>query len=147
MATRTTPAAEPVEPVEPVEAAANEVMGEDELRLGKRTYVLRPSYDAVKAIETRTGATLLQLYNDGNRGAIPLERLGVIAAELINAHPEQLKGGRVDADRIAQLIYRQGLPGVTARLTLLMLDAATGGRDLSGERVTVVETADSPTGS
>lgn len=135
------------EPETAVDSTANEVVGEDELKLGKRSYVLRPSYEAVKAVEAKTGATLLELYNDGNRGAIPLERLGTIAAEFINAYPAQLKLGRVDAEGIAKLIFTQGMPSISARLTLLMLDAATGGRDLSGERVKVGEATDSPTGS
>lgn len=114
---------------------ANPVRGEHELPLGAKTYLLRPSYAAISAIESKTGRALPELVGMGNSGAMPLSVAGIVGAALIRAgagDKDAMTRG-VSAERIAEMIFEQGLPGAIARLTLCLLDAATGGRTASGE--------------
>jgi hypothetical protein len=116
-------------------AAANPERGEHSLVLGARTYRLRPSHTALRAIEHETERSTLALVRLGNTGELTIEQLGIVGAELIRAgaDPKDDLTRAVAAERIGELIVEQGLPGVTAALTLCLLDAATGGCTASGE--------------
>lgn len=107
--------------------------GEGELELDGVRYRLRPSHAAIRAIERRTDRSLLALVRMGNVGDLPLASLGIIAAELIRAGAEDEMTRSVSADHLEELILEEGIPGANARLTLVLLDAATGGRTASGE--------------
>jgi hypothetical protein len=71
----------------------------------------------------------------GNVGELTLEQLGIVGAELIRAgaEPDDSMTRSFDAERIGELIFEEGLPQAQSRLTLCLLDAATGGRTASGE--------------
>lgn len=114
---------------------ANPARGEHELTLASTVYRLRPSHAALIAIEKRTGKSTLALVRQGNTLDISLADLGIIAAELIRAgaDPDDQITRNVHAERLGELIMEEGLPVVTSRLTLCLLDAATGGRTASGE--------------
>ena len=116
--------------------------GEHMLTLGDRAYRLRPSFSAIRTIEEKTGKALLELVRIGNTGAMPLAMAAQTAVGLIRAgaDDDDRMTRAVTADRIGELIFEQGIPGVTARLTLCLLDAATGGRDAAGEVKAVAET-------
>ena len=117
------------------EVSANPHRGEHELVLGERTYLLRPSWAAIDAIERKTERSLTELVRMGNGGALPMRTAGVVAAERIRAgagENDELTR-KVSGDKIAELIFEQGIGSATARLTLCLLDAATGGRDAQGE--------------
>jgi hypothetical protein len=121
---------------------ANRERGEHDLALPGKTYRLRPSHSALKAIERETGCSVLALVRLGNVGELSLEQLGIIGAELIRAGADEkdsLTQG-VDAERVEELIFENqgpdgvgGLPYAQSVLTLCLLDAATGGRTVSGE--------------
>lgn len=114
---------------------ANAERGEHELTLAGITYRLRPSHGALKTIETKIGRATLSLIRLGNASDLTLSQLGVIAAEFIRvgANPDDRFTRNISAERIEELIFEEGLPHATARLTLCLLDAATGGRTASGE--------------
>ncbi|MBB4152902.1 hypothetical protein GGQ80_000790 [Sphingomonas jinjuensis] len=107
--------------------------GEHDLELAGVTYRLRPSRAALRTIEKKTGATTLALIQAGNVGGLTLEQLGIIGAELIRAGAGDELTRSVNADRIEELIFEEGLSGAHAALTLCLMDAATGGRTASGE--------------
>lgn len=113
---------------------ANKERGEHSLTLAGVTYLLRPSHEAIVAIESQCGASLLTLARDGNAGALGVQELGIIAAELIKAGAakDDEATAHVGAERIGKLIFENGLASVTARLTLCLIDAATGGRTAEG---------------
>lgn len=115
--------------------AANPARGEHSLDLGGKSYRLRPSYEATCAIEQKTGKSLVELVRAGNLGALALETLAVIATEYIRAGAaEDDKMTRaVNAARIGELIFEEGVPGIIGALTLVMVDTLTGGRTASGE--------------
>lgn len=123
-------------------AFANAERGEHSLRIGGKSYRLRPSYAAIKAAEEKTGQSLLALIRKGQFGDIPLEKLGAIAAEFIRAGAEDDLTKGVNGERIAELIYEEGVPHVMARITVVLLDAASGGRTASGELKPVAEKAE-----
>jgi hypothetical protein len=113
---------------------ANKHRAEHELTLGAKVYRLRPSYSAIMAIEEKTGHAIPELVRMGNGGAMPLRIAGTIAAELIRAGAKEGSlDANVSADKVGEMIFEHGLPGAIARLTLCLIDAATGGRKASGE--------------
>jgi hypothetical protein len=126
--------------------AANAKRGEHELKLGRKTYRLRPSHEAIEAIEEATGHSLLALIRLGNTMELKMGQLGAIGAELIRAgaaEKDELTRS-VDAEKIGEMIFEEGVIGATARLTLCLADAASGGRKASGE-AKAVATKDSTT--
>ncbi|WP_422058613.1 GTA-gp10 family protein [Sphingomonas sp.] len=122
---------------------ANAARGEHELKLGKTCYVLRPSYAAISAAEAKTGHSLMALLRLADASDLSLAHLGVVVAELIRAGAgkgDDLTAG-VNAERIAELIFEEGMPHVMARVTICLLDAASGGRTATGEMKPVAEMA------
>ncbi|MFN3517952.1 MAG: GTA-gp10 family protein [Sphingomonas sp.] len=114
-------------------AAAIAERGEHMLDLAGASYRLRPSHQAMRAIEAKTERSSLELVRMGNVGALSLDQLGTIAAELIRAGAEDEMTRSVHPERIGELIYEQGVAGVTFRLTAVLADAVSGGRKASGE--------------
>lgn len=108
--------------------------GEDEIVLAGVAYLMRPSHAAIRAIEKKTGFSLLELVRLGNASALMTEHVGVIAAEFIRAGATTESVRAVHADRVADLAYEEGVVKVQAALTLLLADAARGGRTAAGER-------------
>lgn len=116
-------------------APANPERGEHEIVLAGKTYRLRPSHSALSAIERETGQSTLALLRLGNAGELTLEQLGKVGVQLIHAGAEKQDTltRALDAQRIEELIFEEGLPQAQARITMCLLDAATGGRTASGE--------------
>lgn len=117
---------------------ANETRGEISLDLCGTEYVLRPSYEAIQAIEQKLGRGLLALARVGGEGNLTLHETAVIACECIRAYGRAIDDKMLSAsssERIAELIYEteHGQAGVMGRLAMLMGLAATGGYDKSGE--------------
>ena len=112
---------------------ANEDRGEHEITLAGTSYKLRPSFHAMRAIEKKTGKSLVMLARAGNLGDLSLDDTGIVAAELIRAGADDELTRKVSAERIGELCYEEGLPNVVAKLTLCLVDAATGGRTAAGE--------------
>jgi hypothetical protein len=116
---------------------ANAERGEHEIVLAGKAYRLRPSHSALKAIERLTGRATLALVRLGNVGELTLEQLGLVGAELIRAGADEADEftKAVAPDRIEELIFEdtEGLTKAQSRFTLALLDAATGGRTVSGE--------------
>lgn len=118
----------------PVEQpAANSARGEHELPLNDGvTYRLRPSREALKAIEAKTKTSFLALARLGNTLDLSLTQLGIIAAELIRAGADDEATRHVSADRLEELIVETDVIRCTVRLTACLVDAGTGGRDAEG---------------
>lgn len=115
-----------------VQPVANPSRGEHTVTLLGTQYRLRPTRAAVRAIEERTGKSVLELVRIGDAGGLHLAQLGIIAAQLVHAGAEDDLTRMITAERFEDLIYETGVTGPTARFTLCLLDAATGGRTASG---------------
>ncbi|HEX8419471.1 MAG TPA: GTA-gp10 family protein [Sphingomonas sp.] len=109
--------------------------GEHELVLAGVTYRLRPSHQALRGAERKTERSLLELLRLANAGGLSLDEIGIVVAELIRAGADEkdVVAQNVDAERISELIYEEGLHKAIARVTLCLIDAASGGRKASGE--------------
>jgi hypothetical protein len=122
-------------------AAAKKVnrRGELTLDLGGASYGLRPSFDAIEAIESKV-QPLETLVAELNEGRVRAAELGIIAAELMRAygaaHPDDpLKHDYQGANprKLAELIYDAGIPRVRMVLFVILAGALTGGYDAKGE--------------
>lgn len=119
-------------------SGANEVRGEVGLELGGTEYVLRPSYEAVQAIERKAGRGLLALARTAGEGELTLTETAVVVAECIRAHGKAIGDSMLSAtnpERIAELVLESedGIAGVMGRLAVLLGLVATGGYDKAGE--------------
>ncbi|MCP3729252.1 gene transfer agent family protein [Sphingomonas sp. MG17] len=119
--------------------AAN-ARGEHRLPLGRKTYVLRPSFAAIEAAEEKTGQSLIRLMQLAHSGAMTLRQIGIVAGELIRAGAGDELTANVADERIGELAFEAGLPSVMGRLAVALTDAASGGRTVAGEPKAVAET-------
>lgn len=126
-------------------ATSNAARGEFELTLAGKAYCLRPSYGAQVAIEEALDQSMIELLRRANMCALQLAELGVVVAAYIRAGAaEDDKMTRaVNDERIAELIYEEGVTAVYPVLTLLLAAAVSGGHTSSGEAKAVTA---SPTG-
>lgn len=142
MANRTAkapPAAE--EPAEPVLNANGEML----LPLDAR-YVLRPSRRAIQAIE-RQLRPLLELAQDAARGALSIDEMAVISAEMMRAYgaanpnePGIVNYTGAQTEPLADLIFEAGSSKICARLMVVLTGALSGGYNASGEAKPATET-------
>lgn len=121
---------------------ANAVRGEFSLPLGGKVYVLRPSYEAIVAIEEQTGKGLLQLFNDAAGAALTLRETGIVVSEFIRAQGRAVDDAlmaAVDATRIAKLIMEAetGPAGAMGTVGPILGSVACGDYTASGEPKTV----------
>lgn len=117
---------------------AVEDRGEIALTLGGMEMVLRPSYEAINAIEVATGKGLLQLARDALEAKLTLGEASQIACEAICAWgretgDEQASGAT--AKRLGALILEseQGFHGVLSTLAAMLSVAVTGGYTSAGK--------------
>lgn len=112
--------------------SANPERGEHTAQILGKKYLLRPSYSAQIAIEQRTGRSYTELAMDGQSGALKLDHLGIIVAEMVNAGADGPLQ-KVSDERMAEMIYEEGMPQIAAVATVAIIDALTGGRTSKGE--------------
>jgi hypothetical protein len=114
---------------------ANSQRGEHELVLAGKRYRLRPSISALAAIEEETGKSVIALVRLSGIGELSIKQLGIIGAELIRAGADQADSmtRAVNPEKIAELIFEEGLPQAQAKFSICLLDAAQGGRKSTGE--------------
>lgn len=109
----------------------NWLRGEVSIELEGETYILRPSYEAITAIEEITGRSLLQLMEAADSGALPLKQAAVIVTEFIKAwgreQGDKPHFEKFTARRVGELLYDEGMLKVNPRVALVLLNALTGG--------------------
>jgi len=99
---------------------------------------LRPSYEAIEAIEAATGRGLIDLARDALGGRLSLGATAQIATECIRAWGREHENGSAsgaNAKRVAKLILDsdEGFHGTLQTLSAMLSLAVTGGYDSSGE--------------
>lgn len=115
--------------------------GEISLTLEGVPYILRPTFEAIAAIETETGQPLFDLAKAAEQCRLTLPEAGIIAAHCIRAQA-QTPGGNplhagVQPDSIARRIYGEDgglLLATRVSLHPLLYNALTGGFTALGER-------------
>jgi len=116
-----------------------DVRGQISLPLDGQEYVLRPSMEAIMAIEARL-RPLLPLTQEAVAGSLTLHDLGIITAEFMRAfgkaNPnDPLKTTYLHSkpETLARLIYEAGQPKVCIRVATVLMGALSGGYEASGE--------------
>ena len=111
--------------------------GEAELVLGKRTYALRPSYQAIRTIEKKTGRSLLELTDAGRRVAVRSrlradgrlvvddERGAEAARELGDRDAAQRQFAVGDRRRVGEEVEERGFRGWLHPASIVTLAAVT----------------------
>ena len=109
--------------------SANEIRGEVDLELEGQRFVLRPSFEAILEVETRTGKGLMELASLAYDSQLSLRLAAMMVTQFIKAwakaEGDQLAQG-IKEERIGELIHEKGLMAVVPRLALLLARAVTG---------------------
>ncbi|PZU13817.1 MAG: hypothetical protein DI606_04425 [Sphingobium sp.] len=127
---------------------ANALRGEVDLILEGQTYVLRPSHQAIIAMEKKTGRSLIELASLAEQSMLDQATQAIVVTELIRAWGRSIqideyasgaekavataaKGANVDI--IGELLYSVGVLSVQPRVAIVLGLALTGGCLPSGE--------------
>lgn len=132
---------------------ANEIRGEQAILLEGVTYVMRPSWQALQAIEDQTGLSIVELGARAEVGRLRGLQIAVIVTECIKADLRHQGKGREadawDAQIVAGKLMESdgGIVAAIKQLPPFLRDAVTGRYNAKGEaKAAVGETADgSPT--
>ncbi len=101
---------------------ANAVRGEVELKLGGKTYTLRPTFEALCEIESRLGMGIVELVTRVPRNRLALRHAAVVAHEGARAG-----GHDDDLETIGAAITEAGLQNVMEPLVRFLLSGIAGG--------------------
>ena len=101
-------------------AAANGLRGEAELRVGERTYVLRPSFAALVAAESELGS-LFALVERAADGRLGLGELASLFWHCVRDRPEALT-----REAVGEAVVAQGLAAATPALRVLLGQILSG---------------------
>ena len=115
---------------------ANETRGELSITLEGVEYGLRPSWQAIDAIERQTGKSLHELGAAAETYRLSVGELATIVTECIRAWGranEQSTIAAFQRDRIAEILIEDGVLAAQARVALVLLLAVTGGVTAQGE--------------
>jgi hypothetical protein len=115
----------------PAGAPANPHRGEISVTLGGADYVLRPTFEAMVAIEEQIGSLIdLAAQVESKASGLTIKQLSVIVGECIKAHGRET-GNKLTAgtraEVVAKMIYETGLLKVYPVLGPLLTAMLTGG--------------------
>lgn len=125
---------------------ANPVAGEIEFSLNGEPVILRPSFDAITAIEARLGMGLLDLYGRATAMKLTTHEIGVILTECIRAagraHSQPLWTA-YRHERVAEEAWKGGImKAVTDGVVPFLTAALNGGAEpKKAEAAEMAETA------
>lgn len=117
-----------------------DLSGQITVSLEGQELVLRPSRKAIINCEKRLNRSLFDLAGLATQGRLTISEMAIVCAEMMHAHAEHCpqdplintyKG--VKEARLEDLIFEASAPIVSARLTVLLMGALTGGYTASGE--------------
>lgn len=115
---------------------ANAERGEISIDLEGRAHVLRPSYEAIVAIEAKTGRSIELLAEAAGDGALSLAEAAIVVTECVRAQGKAVGDPilqRYGPERVGELIHEAGKLIVVRHLQLLLFMAANGGYTATGE--------------
>jgi hypothetical protein len=119
---------------------ANEERGEATITLEGVEYGLRPSFTAIQAIEQKTEQSIFALALRASALELSTAALGVVFGETMRAwgkaNPESTEGkvaAAVKDERVAELIFDEGVKAASQIAGWLLRAALTGGATSVGE--------------
>lgn len=126
----------------------NEVRGEFALELDGVEYGLRPTHEALEAIEGKLGTSALKLARAALTGDLTLGQMGTIVAECVRAWGRQTgdaANANVGEKALKPLIQQAGMLETSQKLQAVLSLAVTGGVTPEGEaKPGAIETLMSP---
>lgn len=108
----------------------NPLRGEVSVRMDGEDYVLRPSYEAITAVEDQTGQSIQQLALAADEGALQLKQAAIVVTEFVKAwgrENDKPYFEKFSVRRISELLFQEGLLKVNPRVALALWQALTGG--------------------
>lgn len=139
---------------------ANEVRGEIDLVLEGQSYVLRPSHQAIIAMEKKTGRSLIELAALAEQSMLDQATQAIVVTELIRAWGRSIQideyasgaekavatsAKAANVDTIGELLFSVGVLAIQPRVAIVLGLALTGGCLPSGEvKATGMTTSETP---
>lgn len=122
----------------PSAGTANDVRGEVDILLEGVNYVMRPSFDAIQAIEKKLGRGLLELGQAAYNNTLSTIDIATIATLCIHAEGKAKNDQSMqhfDIGTVAPLLHEEpgGFMIAALRIQRLLLNASTGGYTATGE--------------
>lgn len=108
----------------------NEQRGENSVVLGEVTFVLRPDFEAVQAVDAALGGvTGLVRRAVQQPETLKLRELAVVVTEGIRAHGRKTGSATAHSgvDTVERMIFAAGIPTVIPAVTRFLVAAITGG--------------------
>ncbi len=105
------------------ERIPNKERGEVAIKLGGQNFILRPTPEAVVAIETRVGRGLVSLGQRLARDEATLEELTAVVFEGLRA-----AGEPAVFKTVRGMVYATGYTPIALRILQFLVNATTGGR-------------------
>lgn len=121
---------------------ANEERGEVTISLEGVDYGMRPSFEAIERIERTLGRSLTDLARAANAGGLTLRETAEIVTACIAAYgksEDQPQLAAFKPERVAGLLFVEGVSKAFPRVAILLFAALTGGVDASGKLKPVTE--------
>jgi len=117
-----------------------DVRGHITIPLEGEEFVLRPSFDAIKAIESITQKDHAQLAHEAVQQRLSYTDMGIVCAEMMKAHgkanpTDPMKSSYLGAkpEKLEKLIYETGKTRIMVRLAVVLVAALSGGYTREGE--------------
>jgi hypothetical protein len=114
----------------------NELRGEAEIVLDGATFGMRPTYEAIVAVESATGASIATMAMAGANVRLPLGWVAIIVTEFVRAWGKangNQTAANLAVDRVGGLIMDSGIVAAQLTVAKIMNAAVTGEYTASGE--------------
>ena len=115
---------------------ANDLRGEDEIVLDGATFGMRPTYEAIVAVETATGASIGTMAMAGANMRLPLGWVAIIVTEFVRAWGKangNQAAANLAVDRVGGLVMDSGIVAAQLTVAKILNGAVTGGYTSTGE--------------
>ncbi|UAK23671.1 GTA-gp10 family protein [Sphingomonas nostoxanthinifaciens] len=114
----------------------NKVKGEFAIALDGADHIMRPSYEAIVAIETETGKSVIALANDATNAALTVREMATIAGECVREYGRQESDAshqNVNDAAVQRCIVEMGPLHALSPIQDMLIKAATGGITATGK--------------
>lgn len=103
--------------------------GEVQVTLGGQTHIMRPTFEALVAIEERTGMSLLRIVEKASDRDISLGTIGAVVYEGIKATNPDLK---LTFKEVGRLVVASGITNLIEPVVKLLSEAIVAGQEEAG---------------
>lgn len=108
---------------------ANPLRGEVAITLGGRSFVMRPDFEHLVEMESRTGVGLVELTRRIASGKYGVRDMAAIVTAGLKGAGEE----RADFVKVGQMILADGLTALVDPVNQFLINAITGGKTPGGD--------------